>query len=401
MFLDLDNFKLVNDTLGHDIGDELLRHVAERLTQCVRAGDTVCRLGGDEFVVLLTDVAGRDDVAHLAAKIIGRLDEPYQLGGQEYFCSASAGVSLTQEHISPSVLLKNADTALYRAKDSGRSNYQFYNDEMNRHALKLLEVKTALRYAIERNELVLHYQPQVDLKTGRIVGAEALLRWNHPQKGMIPPLEFIPVAEESGLIFPISEWVLAEACRQNKRWQVAGLPRIRVGVNLSGRQFQQGTLVRDVERLLSETGLEPCDLELELTESILVKDTEAAVGVCRELQVIGVRFSIDDFGTGYSSLSYLKRFPLTTLKMDRSFIKPLPGDASDVAICRAIVAMAHTLNLSVIAEGVETEAQRNVLHRQGVDAAQGFLFSPAVSADRFADLLRHGSIQPARPADAA
>jgi diguanylate cyclase (GGDEF)-like protein/PAS domain S-box-containing protein len=188
MFLDLDNFKLVNDTLGHDIGDELLRHVAERLTQCVRAGDTVCRLGGDEFVVLLTDVAGRDDVAHLAAKIIGRLDEPYQLGGQEYFCSASAGVSLTQEHINPSVLLKNADTALYRAKDSGRSNYQFYNDEMNRHALKLLEVKTALRYAIERNELVLHYQPQVDLKTGRIVGAEALLRWNHPQKGMIPPI---------------------------------------------------------------------------------------------------------------------------------------------------------------------------------------------------------------------
>jgi diguanylate cyclase (GGDEF)-like protein/PAS domain S-box-containing protein len=401
MFLDLDNFKLVNDTLGHDIGDELLRHVAERLTQCVRAGDTVCRLGGDEFVVLLTDVAGRDDVAHLAAKIIGRLDEPYQLGGQEYFCSASAGVSLTQEHISPSVLLKNADTALYRAKDSGRSNYQFYNDEMNRHALKLLEVKTALRYAIERNELVLHYQPQVDLKTGRIVGAEALLRWNHPRKGMIPPLEFIPVAEESGLIFPISEWVLAEACRQNKRWQVAGLPRIRVGVNLSGRQFQQGTLVRHVETLLSETGLEPCDIELELTESILVKDTDAAVGVCRELQVIGVRFSIDDFGTGYSSLSYLKRFPLTTLKIDRSFIKPLPGDASDVAICRAIVVMAHTLNLSVVAEGVETEAQRNVLHRQGVDAAQGYLFSPAVSADQFTELLRHGSIQPGRFADAA
>ncbi len=401
MFLDLDNFKLVNDTLGHDMGDELLRHVAERLTQCVRAGDTVCRLGGDEFVVLLTDVAGRDDVAHLAAKIISRLDEPYQLGGQEYFCSASAGVSLTQEHTSPSVLLKNADTALYRAKESGRSNYQFYNDEMNRHALKLLEVKTALRHALERNELVLYYQPQVDLKTGRIVGAEALLRWNHPRKGMVPPLEFIPVAEESGLIFPISEWVLTEACRQNKRWQVAGLPRICVGVNLSGRQFQQGTLVKHVETLLSATELEPSDLELELTESILVKDTDVAVRVCRELQVIGVRFSIDDFGTGYSSLSYLKRFPLTTLKIDRSFIKPLPGDASDVAICRAIVAMAHTLNLSVVAEGVETEAQRNLLHRQGVDAAQGYLFSPAVSADQFADLLRHGSLHPGGLADVA
>ncbi|MBI3607994.1 MAG: EAL domain-containing protein [Nitrospirae bacterium] len=401
MFLDLDNFKLVNDTLGHDVGDDLLRHVAERLTQSVRAGDTVCRLGGDEFVVLLTDVAGRDDVAHLAAKIIGRLDEPYQLGGQEYFCSASAGVSLTEEHASPSVLLKNADTALYRAKESGRSNYQFYNDEMNRHALKLLEVKTALRYAIERNELVLYYQPQVDLKTGRIIGAEALLRWNHPRKGMIPPIEFIPVAEESGLIFPISEWVLAEACRQNRRWQASGLPRICVGVNLSGRQFQQGTLVRHVETLLSETGLEPSDLELELTESILVKDTDVAVAVCRELQVIGVRFSIDDFGTGYSSLSYLKRFPLTTLKVDRSFIKPLPGDASDVAISRAIVAMGHTLNLSVVAEGVETEAQRSVLHRQGVDAAQGYLFSPAVPADQFAELLRHGSIQPGGLAETA
>jgi EAL domain-containing protein (putative c-di-GMP-specific phosphodiesterase class I) len=209
------------------------------------------------------------------------------------------------------------------------------------------------------------------------------------------------VAEESGLIFPISEWVLAEACRQNKLWQVAGLPRIRVGVNLSGRQFQQGTLVRDVETLLGETGLEPCDLELELTESILVKDPEAAVGVCRELQVIGVRFSIDDFGTGYSSLSYLKRFPLTTLKVDRSLIKPLPGDAGDVAICRAIVAMAHTLNLSVVAEGVETKAQRDVLHRQGVDAAQGYLFSPAVPAEQFAELLRHGSIQPGGLADAA
>ncbi len=401
MFVDLDYFKSVNDTLGHDIGDELLRQVAERLTQSVRAGDTVCRLGGDEFVVLLTDIASPDDVAHLAAKIISRLDEPYRLGGQEYYCSASAGVSLTQEHTSPSLLLKNADTALYRAKESGRSNYQFYNDEMNQHAIKLIQVQTALRHANERNELVLHYQPQVDLKTGRIIGAEALLRWNHPGKGMVPPLEFIPVAEESGLIVPIGEWVLAEVCRQNKRWQVAGLPKIRMAVNISGRQFQQGTLVRHIEMVLNETGLAPSDLELELTESILVKDSDAAVVMCHELQAMGVRFSIDDFGTGYSSLSYLKRFPLTTLKVDRSFIKPLPGNARDVAICGAIVAMGHTLNVSVIAEGVETEAQRSLLRQQGADAAQGYLFSPAVPANQFADLLRRGSIEPASLVDAA
>lgn len=401
MFLDLDRFKLVNDTLGHDIGDELLRQVSERLTQCVRAGDTVCRLGGDEFVVLLTDIASRDDVAHLAAKIIGRLDEPYHLSGQEYFCSASAGVSLTEEHTSASVLLKNADAALYRAKDSGRSNYQFYNDEMNRHAIKLVQVQTALRYAVERNELVLHYQPQVDLETGRIVGAEALLRWNHPQHGMVPPSEFIAMAEESGLIVPIGEWVLAEASRQNKRWRVAGLPRIRMGVNLSARQFQQGTLAKHIETVLNETELEPSDLELELTESMLVKDADAAAEVCRELQAIGVRFSIDDFGVGYSSLSYLKRFPITALKVDRSFIKPLPGDASDVALCRAIVAVAHALNASVIAEGVETEAQRSLLQREGVETGQGYLFSPAVPADQFVDLLRRGSIQSGRLADAA
>lgn len=401
MFVDLDHFKSVNDTLGHDVGDELLRQVAERLTQSVRAGDTVCRLGGDEFVVLLTDIASRDDVAHLAAKIIGRLDEPYRLGGQEYYCSASAGVGLTQEHTSAFSLLKNADTALYRAKDSGRSNYQFYSAEMNQHAIKLIQVQTALRHANERNELVLHYQPQVDLQTGRIIGAEALLRWNHPAKGMVPPLEFIPVAEESGLIVPIGEWVLAEVCRQTRRWQVAGLPRIRMAVNISGRQFQQGALVRHIETVLNETGLEPGDLELELTESILVKDSDAAVAVCRELQAMGVRFSIDDFGTGYSSLSYLKRFPVTTLKVDRSFISPLPGNASDAAICRAIVAMGHTLNATVIAEGVETEAQLSLLRQQGVDAAQGYLFSPATPAKEFADLLRRGSIEPGRVADAA
>ncbi len=388
IFLDLDHFKLVNDTLGHDMGDQLLLQVAERLIGSVRPGDTVCRLGGDEFIVLLTDIAQRDDILTLAQKIIARLDEPYLLGGQEYFCSASAGISVAQEQgITPMVLLKNADVALYRAKESGRSNFQFFSEDMNKHAIKALQLKTGLRYALDRDELVVHYQPQVDLRTGRIVGAEALVRWNHPVMGMIPPMEFIPVAEESGLIFPISELVLAEACKQAKQWQAAGLP-LRVAVNLSGRQFRQIGLAEHVQRLLEKVGLNPEWLELELTESILVKDAAAAITVCTELKAIGVRFAIDDFGTGYSSLSYLKRFPVDTLKVDRSFIKELPGNGDDAAICTAIVAMAHSLNLSVVAEGVETTAQRDLLTRKGFDAAQGYLFGRPVPVEDLTALWR-------------
>ena len=389
IFLDLDHFKLVNDTLGHDVGDQLLRQVAERLTASVRQGDTVCRLGGDEFVVLLTDIAARDDVLTLAEKLIARLDEPYRLGGQEYFCSASAGISVAQEEgMVPAVLLKNADVALYRAKDSGRSNYQFFSEDMNKHAIQALQTKTGLRHALDRNELVLHYQPQVDLGTGNIIGVEALVRWNHPTKGMIPPMDFIPVAEESGLIFPISEWVLAEACTQAKRWRDAGLPNLRVAVNLSGRQFRQIGLAEHIQRLLEKVGLPPEWLELELTESILVKDAAAAIAVCKELKAIGVWFAIDDFGTGYSSLSYLKRFPVDTLKVDRSFIKELPDNGDDAAICTAIVAMAHSLNLSVVAEGVETPGQRDLLVRKGFDAAQGYLFGRPVPAEDLTALLR-------------
>jgi diguanylate cyclase (GGDEF)-like protein/PAS domain S-box-containing protein len=397
IFLDLDNFKLVNDTLGHDVGDQLLRQVAERLIGSVRPGDTVCRLGGDEFVVLLTDIAERDDVLTLAEKLIARLDEPYHLGGQEYFCSASAGISIAQEQgTTPEVLLKNADIALYRAKESGRSNYQFFSEDMNQHAIKTLQVKTGLRHALDRNELVVHYQPQVELRTGRIVGVEALVRWNHPTKGMIPPMEFIPIAEESGLIFPISEWVLTESCRQAKQWQAVGLPRLCVAVNLSGRQFRQTGLAKQVRRLLEDAGLDPDGLELELTESMLVKDAEAAIAMCTELKAIGVRFAIDDFGTGYSSLSYLKRFPVDTLKVDRSFIKELPGNSEDAAICTAIVAMAHSLNLSVVAEGVETPGQRDFLARKGFDSAQGYLFGRPVPAEQLTALLRA-----ARPPQAA
>ena len=388
IFLDLDNFKLVNDTLGHDVGDQLLRQVAERLTASVRHGDTVCRLGGDEFVVLLTDIAARDDVLTLAEKIITRLDEPYRLGGQDYFCSASAGISIAQEHgVAPAVLLKNADVALYRAKDSGRSNYQFFSEDMNKHAIQALQTKTGLRHALDRNELVVHYQPQVDLRTGRIVGVEALVRWNHPAKGMIPPMEFIPIAEESGLIFSINEWVLAEACKQAKRWLAAGLPKLRMAVNLSGRQFRQAGLAKQIQRVMEDVGMDPEWLELELTESILVKDAEAAITVCAELKAIGVRFAIDDFGTGYSSLSYLKRFPVNTLKVDRSFIKELPGNEEDAAICTAIVAMAHSLDLSVVAEGVETPGQRDFLVRTGFDAAQGYLFGRPVPAEQLTALL--------------
>ena len=389
IFLDLDNFKLVNDTLGHDVGDQLLRQVAERLTASVRHGDTVCRLGGDEFVVLLTDIAARDDVLTLAEKIITRLDEPYRLGGQEHFCSVSAGISVAEEAgMTPEGLLKNADVALYRAKESGRSNYQFFSEDMNHHAIKTLQVKTGLRHALDRNELVVHYQPQVALRTGRIIGVEALVRWNHPTKGMIPPMEFIPVAEESGLIFAISEWVLTEACKQATRWRDEGVPTLRMAVNLSGRQFRQTALAQQIRRLLEDVGLDPDGLELELTESTLVKDAEAAIAACKELKAVGVRFAIDDFGTGYSSLSYLKRFPIDTLKVDRSFIKELPGNSDDAAICTAIVAMAHSLNLSVMAEGVETTTQRDFLVRAGFDAAQGYLFGHPVPAEQLTALLR-------------
>lgn len=394
IFLDLDNFKLVNDSFGHDVGDQLIQQAAQRLTTTVRSGDTVCRWGGDEFVVVLTDLADRDDVMLLAEKIMTRLDEPYLLGGREYFCSASAGISVTKEHnTDPAVLLRNADVALYRAKESGRSNYQFYSDDMNRHAIKLLEIKVGLRQALERNEFVLHYQPQIDLASGSVIGAEALVRWNHPGKGLISPTDFIPVAEETGLIFPLSDWVLVEACRQAKQWRDQGLPPLRIAVNLSGRQFRQAAFAQELARRVRESGLHPSALELELTEHILVKDADAAVAICRELKAIGVRFAIDDFGTGYSSLSYLRRFPVNTLKVDRSFVRDLPHNNDAAAICSAIVAMAHSLGLTVVAEGVETEAQRLFLKAKGVDCAQGYLFGHPMPAEQFVAALS----APARP----
>ncbi len=389
LFFDLDRFKLVNDTLGHDVGDELLRQVAERIKQCLREGDTVSRLGGDEFVVILTDIAHEGDVEEIAEKIIKVLEAPFAVGKDEFFTSASIGVSLFPKNGHTALtLMKKADTAMYRAKASGRNNYVFYSDEMSEHGAKRLNVENDLRRALERNEFELFYQPQVSSFSGKITGAEALIRWNHPQKGMVPPIEFIPVAEETGLIVQIGQWVIDEACRQNKAWQDKGLPKISVAVNIAGRQFQRGSLLKNVQDALDQSGLAPEHLELELTEGILAKDSHAASTILDKLKEMGIKLSIDDFGTGYSSLSYLKRFPLSTLKVDRCFVKDITTDPDDAAICAAVIAMAHNLNLTVIAEGVEDAEQLTFLQEHKCDCIQGYLFSKPLPAQEFEEFIK-------------
>jgi diguanylate cyclase (GGDEF)-like protein len=387
LFLDADRFKTINDTLGHDAGDDLLKQIATRLTACLRAGDTVSRLAGDEFAVVLPSVENAIDTRHLAQRLLDCFVEPFRLKEQRIYITASIGVTLYPgDATTVEGLLKNADTAMYRAKDAGRNNYQFYSTDMHTHAVERLKLENALRGATERGELVLHYQPLVDLKSGQIEGMEALLRWNHPELGLVPPLEFIPLAEETGLIIPIGEWVLRSACAQTRAWQAAGLPPLRLSVNLSARQFQKD-LVGMVASVLEETGLEPKYLELELTESVVMKNPEAAVATLDALDRMGVRLSIDDFGTGYSSLSYLKRFPIDTLKVDRSFVRDIPGDADDMLITTGIIGLAHSLGIQVVAEGVETSAQLSFLRAQNCDAMQGYYFSKPLPAPAFAQLL--------------
>ncbi len=387
MFLDLDRFKLINDTLGHDIGDLLLMSIAERLAGCMTAQDTVARLGGDEFTIILGDVSSATEVANIADTILAALAKPIRVRDQELFISTSIGISMFPVDGSNSVhLLKNADAALYRAKERG-NGYEFYVSEMNAAAPERLALENSLRRAMDRGELSLHYQPQMDLVTGRIVGAEALARWNHPDWGMVPPATFIPLAEETGLIIPITEWVLRTACQQSKAWQTAGWPAIRISVNLSGRSFKQRDLASMVDRVFRETGLLPQHLDLELTESSLMEDVEATTATLGRLNAMGIQLSIDDFGTGYSSLSYLKRFPLSTLKIDRSFIRDLANDQDDAAIVKAIIALAHSLCLRVVAEGVETEEQLNFLRNENCDEIQGYYFSRPLPADAFAQFL--------------
>ncbi len=388
LFVDLDHFKTINDSLGHSAGDRLLGEVAQRLQSCVRRMDTVARLGGDEFVVLLTDVTV-EGATEVARKLIYRVARPYQIESHELSVTPSLGISVfPQDGRDFESLLKHADTAMYRAKESGRNGYQFFASEMNVAAIERLTLENSLRQGIERGEFVLHYQPQIDLASGRIVGAEALVRWRHPQLGLVPPGKFIPVAEVSGLIVMIGEWVLSEACRQNRAWQDAGLPAISVAVNISAVQFRSGRIEDNVAAVLADTGLAPELLELELTEGIVMVGANATVETLQRISDMGVKLAIDDFGTGYSSLSYLKRFPIDRLKIDQSFVRDIVTDTDDWAISSAIISMGHSLRLKVIAEGVEHVEQLDMLRRQGCDEVQGYHFSVPLPADEFAVLLQ-------------
>jgi diguanylate cyclase (GGDEF)-like protein/PAS domain S-box-containing protein len=388
LFLDLDRFKVINDTLGHESGDALLREVARRLTQSLRATDTVARLGGDEFVVLLEDLPEPLFVATVAQKIIAALGEGYVLAGREYHVTASVGASTFPDDAADAqTLLKNADMAMYRAKEQGRNTFQFYSSQLNLHSVQRLNLESGLRRAIEREEFVLHYQPQVELRTGRITGAEALVRWLHPELGLLPPGRFIGIAEETGLIVPIGDWVLRSACAAQRAWMDRGLPALRVSVNLSARHFMRSELAHDVSAALAATGCDPARLELEITETSVMQEPERVVTLLQQIREIGVSVAIDDFGTGHSSLAYLKRFPVDNLKIDRSFIADVPADKNNVAITQAVIAMGHSLGLRVIAEGVETPAQHGFLLAQKCDEYQGYFFSKPLPEAEFVALL--------------
>lgn len=388
-FLDLDRFKTINETLGHKIGDKLLQGVAQRLNRCLNSKDIIARWGGDEFTLLLSEISDARDAACIAEEILNALKPAFLIDNHLLHISASMGIAVYPNHANDGeTLIKNADAALNYAKLQGRNHYQIYNSTINSQASELLNLENSLHYALERDELRLYYQPQVDITTGEICKFEALLRWQHPKYGLISPAKFIPIAEETGLIIPMSEWVLRTACAQNKIWQnILATPPVRVAVNLSARQFQQPDLVDTVQRILTETQLSPQYLELEITESAAMQNVDFSKDILTELYNMGVSISIDDFGTGYCSFNYLKQFPIHCLKIDRSFVKDLTSDTNDAAIVTAMIALAHGLNLSVVAEGVETEQQRNLLRILECELMQGNLFSPAVCAQEATELL--------------
>lgn len=389
LLLDLDRFKEVNDSFGHDFGDTLLKAMAERLGTIVRAGDTVARQGGDEFIILLTNLKDVQDVLHTVDKIIHVFSRPFLIENHPLYMTASIGATVYPDDSEDlQTLLQNADTAMYRAKAEQTSSFRFYSPDMSMRAQERIALEHALRLAIEREEFELYYQPKVSLDDGRICGSEALIRWHHPDHGMISPLSFIPLAEETGLIVQIGEWVFRSACIQNKAWQAAGLPPVSVAINLSARQFRHAELVRSLSNALHDSGLDAQYLELELTESLVMNSAELFITKLRNLKDLGIRLSIDDFGTGYSSLSYLKRFPIDSLKIDQSFVRDIATDPDDAAITRSVISLGHSLNLTVIAEGVETEAQRTFLHDHRCDQMQGFYFSEPVPAQDFALVLR-------------
>ncbi|MFC4769424.1 putative bifunctional diguanylate cyclase/phosphodiesterase [Effusibacillus consociatus] len=387
MFLDMDRFKNINDTLGHAVGDTLLRLVAKRLTGCVRKSDTVARMGGDEFTILLSEIGQADDILKIARNILQELEQPFKLEGHEFRITASIGIALYPDDGDDSeTLMKHADTAMYRAKESGKNNCQLYNSIMNEESLQQLVMENALRKALEREEFSIYYQPLVDTETGRISGFEALIRWEHPELGLLSPADFIPLAEATGLIGPISEWVLRKACTQNKAWQDAGFPPLQVSVNLSGCQLQE-ELVETVSGILAVTGLSPGYLQLEITEGNALQNINDCIERLNALKMLGVHIAIDDFGTGYSSLSYLKKFPIDTLKIDKSFVRDVTNDEYDAAIVSTIIGMARSLHLCVIAEGVETQAQLDFLRDQRCEAVQGYLFSRPLPVEECEKLL--------------
>ena len=385
LFLDLDRFKTINDSLGHAAGDQLLVQVAERLTKSIRASDMVCRLGGDEFTVILEGVGRTEIAAHVAEKILAALAASFSIDGHDIYVNASIGIALYPGgHAGVDELVKNADMAMYRAKEKPGSHFEFHTDEMTERAHDRLAVERDLRYAIENDQLVLLYQPQLCLRTGDIIGVEALVRWIHPEKGMMAPDRFIPIAEETGLIVPLGAWVLRTACAQNMAWVESGLPERRVAVNLSAKQFQNHLLPDQVWDAISASGMDPAYLELELTEGHLAENAVDAAETLSALKTLGVHVSIDDFGTGYSSLSHLKRFPVDALKIDRSFGTDLPGDLDDVAITKAILSIGKSLNMEVVAEGVENEEQLEFLRELGCDYVQGYFLSRPLPADELA-----------------
>lgn len=388
LLVDLDRFKLINDSLGHSVGDQLLRDMASRLQQCVRQCDTVSRQGGDEFAVLLPDLDPGDDVARIVQRLLETISQPCRVDERELHVTCSVGISLyPRDGRSEEGLLKNADVALYRAKDAGRNGYQFYQSGATMLARERLNLESSLRHAVDRQQLELYYQPKWDFRRNAFTGAEALIRWNHPELGRLSPAKFIPIAEDSGLVLPMGEWVLGAALREISRLQGESWPDLRIAVNLSGRQFHHGDLPGLVRTLLQESAFNPACLELELTETMLMNNTEQNIATLRALKNLGVRIAIDDFGTGYSSLSYLQRFPVDVLKIDRAFVCDLPGSTSSAAIVDAILALAHGLGLEVVAEGIETAEQAEFLRARGCDEGQGFYFGQPLALTDFQALL--------------
>ncbi|MDH5392015.1 MAG: EAL domain-containing protein [Gammaproteobacteria bacterium] len=391
LYLDLDRFKVINDTLGHDVGDRLLQEIATRLKTCIRGSDIIARISGDEFTVLLDNLSVLEDVTPIAQKIITILSLPYTYAGHELFTSASIGIStFPDDGKTASGMMRHADIAMYRAKSEGGNQYCFYSKDMKLKNNNLLQLESDLRHALERNEFELYYQPQVDIENSIYSGVEALLRWNHPKHGVIPPIDFIPLLEETGLIIPVGDWIIRTACEQAISWQKQNIPPIHIAVNLSARQFADKNLPKKISDMLQATGLEPEYLELEITENILMHQDNHTMNIIHELHTLNIQLAIDDFGTGYSSLSYLKKFPIHTLKIDRSFVRDITTDSDDAAIVQLIIDMAHSLKLNVVAEGVETREQILFLKEKKCGEMQGFFFSKPLPANEITEILRRG-----------